>query len=390
MASRSLEYVGVKDVDGTMFTNDMEHGRGTPAALAAAHFVRDFYRNKNGIFAVATAQSTEMLMSSKSFEASVQRGFSRPRPLLGGVPGDRFYVRPEDIPCRVPFTDADAIMSMGTGCHVRRQKGWYAENVAYRKRLGLKWRAGVLRLLDMMNENGVDNLRQYFAPIEFEENYRLGKTDVMPLEFRIQFEFVNAETKNIVKGRIEAALTGLIQLSEIKGITNEMFTQIISQYGDILRNLRIVDESDPLKNKFQFYLMPRYAAKEEMIDEMLAVLTQGQMIGNLLIAGDMPPDLLAGCFAGRALSATFLLVGGSPVSPYLTRDDPHFGMPYAGERLQWMTDELMATKRPGFEVLHRAGIPARMVVIGDIAYPGTTGPETIAAFLKDEHKPRIH
>ena len=43
----------------------------------------------------------------------------------------------------------------------------------------------------------------------------------------------------------------------------------------------------------------------------------------------------------------------------------------------------------GFEILERANVPMRLFVNGDVAYPGLTGPETIAAFLKDEKRPAL-
>jgi len=387
MGKSKLGHVGVLDVDGTMMTKKMERYGASPEELEDAQFVRHYF-DENGVFTVASAQTREMLKSNASFNTSVQkRGFSRPRPLLGGVPGARFYVHPESIACRVPFTDAAAIMSMGTGCSFRQTDGSYTENLSYTKRLGKNWRKNAFSLLELLAEGGLKDFEDYLADIESEQNYIDGKTDVAPLEYRIQFEFENEETKNVVKNKIQAGVLGLRELARIKSITTAHLSSIMKDFGDILFNLRIVDESNPLLKRYQFYLMPRYAAKEEMIDETLALLSKGEMIENLLIAGDMPPDLRAGCYAGRALQATFLLVGGSPVSPYINRECPEFGQPYAGESLRFITEALTKTDRDGFEILSRAGVPFRMIVNGDVAYPGLVGPRTIAAFLKDEKKP---
>lgn len=383
METPDLGYVGVLDVDGTMMTDDMQNGRATPEALAAAHFVRD-YLDDNGTFTVASAQTAEMLMSCAYHEESVRNGFTRLRPLLGGKPGKRTYVKPETIDCRVPFTDPKAIMSMGTGCHFLQPDGWYREHRAYKRRLGINWRADALNFVRLVRNPLQEDYERYLAPIESEENYRAGRTDVMPLEYRIQFVFKDRATKDRVKNEMQKALLGLRQIAP------KPRESLVEEFGDIHLNLRIVDESDESVGKLQFYLMPRYASKEEMVDETLAILSRGEMIEDLLIAGDQYPDLRAGCYAGRALRATFLLVGGSPLSPYFDRADSRFGLQHVGENLRFITDNLNPTGRPGFEMLERAGVPMRMFVNGAVAYPGLTGPETIAAFLKDRNKPVLY
>lgn len=389
METPSLGYVGVFDVDGTLYPKDMAEGRHTPEALAAAQFVREYF-DQNGTFTVASAQTAEMLMSSESYEASVRNGFTRLRPLLGGKPMKRFYVKPETIATRLPFTDAAAIMSMGTGCHFRHPEGWYHEHPSNKRSLGINWRANALNLLRLVRDPLRDDFARHFASIEFEENYRAGKTDVMPLEYRIQFEFKDRTTKDRIKNELQSTIRGLRQIASLNGITSVHTHALVEEFGDILFNLRIVDESDEACGKFQFYLMPYYASKEEMVDDTLALLSRGERIENLLIAGDMPPDLRAGCYAGRARRTTFLLVGGSPLAPYLDRADPRFGQLHAGESMRFISDNLIPTDRPGFEVLERAGVPSRMFVNGSVAYPGLSAPETIAAFLKDPRKPVLY
>lgn len=386
METPSLGFVGVFDVDGTLLTKAMEDGTETPESLAAAQFVRD-YVDDNGTFTVASAQTAEMLMSSDYHETSVRNGFTRLPPLLGGKSGKRFYVKPETIAFRVPFTDPKAIMSMGTGCHFLQPDGWYREHRTYKRRLGLNWRENALKFVRLIRNPLKEDFERYLAPIESEENYRKGLTDVMPLEYRIQFVFKDRGTKDRVKNEIQAALLGLQQISRLSGITLANSESLVEEFGDILHNLRIVDESDDNVGKFQFYLMPKYASKEEMVDETLAILSHGEMIEDLLIAGDQFPDLRAGCYAGRALRATFLLVGGSPLAPHFDREDARFGQQHVGGDVRFITNNLSPSQRPGFEMLERAGVPMRMFVNGSVAYPGLSAPETIAAFLKDSNKP---
>lgn len=370
----SCSYIGVFDVDGTLYTR-----KPTASEIEAATFVRAYFSRPRHRFTVASAQTAEMLMSRASYEASARRGFKRPLPKIGGSPGRRRYVAPEGQRGRLPFTDADAIMSMGTGCFFRKRDGSYVENAGFRRRLGASWRKDVLEFLKLVN----DETERYFADIESVSNYRSGVTDVYPLEYRVQFCFPDVETKNRVKNRILSTLLGLRQIEEVAPGTD------IGTSLALLGNLRVVDESRPHEGHYQFYLMPRFASKEDMVDEMLSLMMRGQMIDRLLIAGDMPPDLRVGCFSGRAVEAAFLLVGGSPLSPFLNRASDQFGKEYAGEDMRWLTNNLSSTKRPGFEVFSRAGEPSRLVVNGDIAYPGTTAAETIAAFLKDPEVPKL-
>jgi hypothetical protein len=74
---------------------------------------------------------------------------------------------------------------------------------------------------------------------------------------------------------------------------------------------------------------------------------------------------------------TFLLVGGSPLSKYLTDDSKTF----ANENLQEIKRNVIPTKIKGFYQYNTANQLPKIVIIGDQAFPGTKGPETILAYL---------
>lgn len=394
MVLKKRKRVAVLDVDGTMMRKDMKDNGGTPEELAAARYVREYFERHGWVYTIATAQTVEMIMSQATYEASVTRGFKRPRPNLGGIPGNRTYVPPEGFPCRASFTDPDIIMSMGTGCYPRLSDG-YVEDIGFKKKLGLRWREGAIKLLRLASEEGAEDLMRYLAPIESEENYHAGITDVFPLDYRIQLEFndpsaspeENEYRKNAAKFRIQSMVRELRNFLTLPGISDTDRKEILDDFGDIIDNLRVGDESRPPENHFQNYLMPELASKRDMVDDQLAKLSQGDMLDSLVIAGDMTPDLEAGCLAGNAKDSLFILVGGSPLSPYFRRGSNHFGMGYAGESLDWMHENLVQTEREGFELFKQPGRPDRLVIFGDIAYPGRIGPETIEACIKDQECP---
>jgi len=352
-----------------------------------------------------TAQTAEMVMSSKSYAASVERGFKRRKPMLGGRRGARFYVAPETLPERTSFTDPDLIMSLGTGIHEPVADGAYLVDRTFEKSLGGEdWREAALLMerhatasdsCYFPNEEDRLDLRDYLSDIESVENYEAGITDVMPLEYRLQFEFTggtpqqNLLRKERAKSLLRRTAEGLEYLSKLKGAGIER-TEIIREFGAMLGNFEIHDESTPDLTRCLFYGTPRLASKEHMLNRGLSRLSGGAVIEDLLIAGDMPPDLRAGCFSGQAERATFLLVGGSPLSPFLRPGTNARGQLYAGESFEWLLERLAATDRPGYGAFRTDDGSFRRVVIGAMAYPGTIGPETIEAYIEDEYRVSLH
>lgn len=396
MRKHEKGFVGVFDIDGTLL-----RANPTPREIIAANCVRRFVSSR-GAFTVATAQTAEMIMSSKAYAASVARGFKRRRPMLGRQEdGTRYYRAPETMPERHAFTDPDLIMSLGTGVHFPVADYAYLVDRVFENSLGGEsWREAALRMERYATEseasyypNEEDRLdfRDYLSTIESIENYEAGVTDVMPLEYRLQFEFKdgtpqeNLLKKERAKSALRRTAEGLEYLSKLKGAGIE-HTEIIRAFGAILGNFEIQDESSQDLSRCLFYGTPRLASKEHMVNRGLSRLAGDDEIDDLLIAGDMPPDLRAGCFSGKATRATFLLVGGSPLSPFLRPGVNDRSKLYAGESFEWLLSRLVATDRPGFGAFRTDDGSFRRVIIGDMAYEGTKGPETIRAYLEDEYR----
>lgn len=394
-----LKYVLVSDIDGSMMTWRMEHEGATPTELAAQWFIRNFF-DRNGLFGVATAQTIEMLLSSGAFARSAER-IMRPLPFLkvdtvDGNPTKKVYsyVHPERIACRQAYTDPDFVLSMGTGIFPRRSSGKYAPDKRFKKRLRREWRRSLLALLHAMGlpSWGSTNFIKHLGDIDSEEKYYRRETNVFPNDYRLQLKFAdpklsrkqNEEQKNRAKGLIQSTVTELSNLVRKEGTVPESErTSILAQFGGVLDNLLVVDESRPSKNRFMIYLMALLASKEAMSDEYLKQLSKKGRIKYLFFFGDMPPDLLMGCRSGDADNIVFVLAGGSELTPYLTRGSPEYGKPYAGESLKWLIECLTPTGRPGIEIFQEEGRPSRTVIIGDILYPGLVGPETLAAYLQE-------
>lgn len=373
--------VCVSDVDGTLYLPDQ-----TDYQTACARRVRDFI-DDHGTFAVATAQTVEMCLSEASYNASRDRGFARPQPLLRKDPdGLRSYVAPESIPSRIPFTDPTMVMSMGTSSYLRHADGYYATIADEEEERRQNWRPAVLKMLAMMSEAGQGNLIDHLASIEHEDNYWQRKTDVYPLEGRIQLEFKDEHQKNRAKWQVMAFLR---QLEYIARWDSEslasMRDEVLNDYSAVLRNIRIVDESKPDLGKFQFYITLRDETKERMVDKGLKYLSADDSIDDLLIFGDQLPDLRAGCYAGDACRSAFLLVTGSPLAPYLRPGTNYYGSAYAGEDISWIRKRMVSSEKPGYFSFKAPGRRVREIVIGDVAYPGLPGPESIAAYLADRY-----
>ncbi|KND47205.1 MAG: hypothetical protein AB199_02130 [Parcubacteria bacterium C7867-004] len=385
MTGTGLEFVAVCDVDGTLMTSHP-----IPSEIRAANRVRNFF-DARGTFMVATAQTPEMLMSETLYLASVAAGFTRPVPLLGKrEDGSRNYIAPETIACRRSFTDPDVIMSMGTGSYSRNGRtGPYIESGSLRSHLG--WREAAYKMFALADLPSKDDPSAFLAAIESEQNYRDGKTDVFPLPYRFQFEFCdpivsleeNKRRMSAVKEFIGEMADSYRWASESDRITDAQREELIGEFKPIMDSILIVDESRPSDNRLQFYMMPPEASKENLIEFELAKLAGSGTIEHLLIAGDMPPDLRAGCLAGTATHAVFVLAGGSPLVPYLSQSSNLFGIDYGSVSLQWIRDRLRPTNREGFVEFMADNRPPRTIVLGELAYPATRGPETIDSFVQE-------
>lgn len=387
--SHGLEFVLVSDIDGSLMTKRMEEKGATASELRAQRRIRDRATGAGRRFGVATAQTVEMLLSRRTFVRSEEQ-IKRPSPFLQyhQEEGRYTYVDPESIACRTAFTDPDFVLSMGTGIFAKNADGTFSPYKPFMRKLRPGWRKSLLALLYALPIWGSSDFTAHLADIDSEANYYRRLTNVFPNDYRLQLTFndpersrtENEDLKNQAKYLLESMveqLSGMVH-GEIPGSER---ASLLAEYGAAFDNLLIVDESRPAANHFMIYLMALLASKDAMADEYLKHVAGRGRIKDLVFFGDMPPDLRMGCMSGDARRVAFVLAGGSPIAPHLTRGNDAFGKPYAGESLKWLTDCLIPTDRPGIETFKRRGFPARTIVIGDALYPGLVGPETLAAYL---------
>lgn len=387
-------FVCLSDIDGTMLRKYP-----TRSEISAANAVRRFV-NQCGTFGVVTAQAPEMCMSSGAYAASVlYGGFKRTRPQLKLEDGRYVYHPPELFEERQAFTDPDLIMSLGTGNHYRNASGFYSLDRGFDTLLGgVDWRPSAKRAVQNASEAmraerpaQAINLESYYSSIEDPASYETGLKDVMPLEYRLQFEFQleNAEENLHLKERAKVSLVSAIEGLEFaskleKGIE---LAELFREFKPILNNFVITDESSPERNRLLFYGTPRLATKEHMVNRALTRMFGNETVEDLLIAGDMPPDIRTGMNPNDPVKRkSFLLVGGSPLSEYLVPGTNEPNRLYAGESFRWLHQILEPVERAGFGQLKTEDGKEIRFINGAIAYPGTLGPETIKAYLEDEYR----
>lgn len=320
-----------------------------------------------GTLIFSTARTPELCMSSTAYEASKSHGFNRPEP---HVPknelGKRYFKPLELIEEFNGLLDPDAILSMGTGMFIRTGDG-YAEDKSYLAKLNVfpEWKAMALDLLEYIDEGDV---LKYLSKIEHPHMYETRDIDITSLPFRIQLDFPELELKMNVVNRIEEVAESYHVLSSIA------------------RNCVFVDESNPEKGRYTVYLLPLEAPKEKGLEYFLsncAFVSEVPLSEvSLLLTGDTLTDFKSGCIAGAQTQGTFILVGGSRLAPLF---DGSYPESFAGVDIQWLWNSLHETERPGFFVFNNGNNPPRIIIVGDMAYPGTIGPETILAYMKEHN-----
>jgi len=201
---------------------------------------------------------------------------------------------------------------------------------------------------------------------------------VEPLKFRIQLDFYGRDAV------------------EEKYRVLRLVQQACSKNPRLLNRIEGVDESkpndaEPDKSRATLYLMPPDARKEHMLNRAFAqsctearVPTSGM---NILIAGDTLTDFYSGCYAGWDANVVSIIVGGSRLAKCIEEKAN-----FAGVDLRRLHNALKPTERPGIysfdNPLMRGGWTKygrqRKIILGDAAYPGTIGAETILAYLEDK------
>lgn len=353
---RTTQHLSCFDIDGTL----------TGGSEGALEEVRT-RAERAGALVFSTARTPELCWSSSAYEASRLNGFNRPEPRIPKNELGKRYFKPLELQEEFNnLLDPDAVLSLGTGIWLRTDEG-YTEDKSYAAKLTAfpDWRRAALDLLQYIDEGDVV---RFLSKIDHPHMYETRDIDVSILPFRIKLEFPTLEAKLAVGDRIAEVAKSYHALSSIA------------------RNIECVDESNLEQDRYILYLLPLSAPKEKSLQHFLSNIHTVSDVPpsdiSLLLTGDTLTDMKAGCLAGADTQGTFILVGGSQLA---TLFDGSYPEAFAGVSMQWLWNSLQETERPGFFIFKQNNTIPRIIVVGDLAYPGTKGPETILEYMKEHN-----
>ena len=362
LAKHKTARIAFLDIDNTLTGSSTEDTNQVRAKLKSLGYAVCF----------VTARTEEALMSEDAYLQSKALGFSRPRPHLMHVDGKRKYADPRD--CEpTGLIDPDVIAgSTGTNIFLRQESGGFTQDLDYREKLGIcseHFRESVLNFIRILNRN---KKMCTVASIEDKENYKKGITDVFPSEFRVSVEFENINDKKLFA-------------ETLKSIKKGKNARIISRFLDheIISKIKFTADGYGKVGKIRGYITPTYADKGASVDQILSMVEKYASIDRsqmeLLFAGDAFPDLSMGLNAGLGTRAKFILVGGSRLSSYLTQQEI---WDFAGEGLRVIKERLFPTAQQGYYSYTTDDSLSREVIIADLAYANTQGPQSILRFFQ--------
>lgn len=142
---------------------------------------------------------------------------------------------------------------------------------------------------------------------------------------------------------------------------------------DLIAQLRILDTQSVFhfaRETRNFFITPAHTSKEDGVNQVITTLTHTFHVPShdlhTLFAGDTAVEVPMGFESGANTQAIFLIPGGAPLA-----------------------HELNLTKNESYarlsEGVYRDPKTARKVIVGDEAFPGTVGPQTLIAWLHQAH-----
>lgn len=303
------------DIDSTM-TGSIESTNATRNKLEKLGYV----------IVYVTARTEEMLMTSNSYQMSLEMGFTRPMPKLGRKADEYIYIPIEQIESQ-GLLDPDIIAaSSGTKLYIKQKAGGYLSDNDFHKKLEVNrnWRKKAKDLVEKYNET---SRKAYFALYENPKNYIKGLTNVYPPAYRITVMFQSAKIKN-----------------EFRSFIKNTFK---SENG--FTNIRLTDDSEPTKDLHQLHITPRNGSKTKAVDHIISQICELLKIKrsdlHVLIAGDGHADFHMGMFSARGTCATFLLPGGSRLMPALRCKNSHPEL--LDDALESLKSQIQASKKKG-------------------------------------------
>lgn len=381
------------DIDSTMSGNP-----------ETAQLVREELKKQGFVVIFITSRTEEMVMSKTAYEKSRQMGFLRPKPkLFKGTDGRMEAKFADELPEFAGLYDSDIISgSTGNTMLLKQEDGGYKKDEVFAEQMrddSRSWREKTLRLLSAIDSEG-----KLFTltPVDTQGNFEKGDVDVFPPDFRIQLNINNgkAVTENSTTGATDYAIP-TTQEAQQKGLENKL--KILEEFKKLrfdisvpeevrheLTNIKVTDDSNPEKGRYSLYLTPNRGWKANAAEYITTQITNelsdlGIQKGDLhlLIAGDSLPDVGMGLEGGLGTDAEFLIAGGSRLTDLFsgrTRD-------FAGRDLSMLLKRLHEVQGEKGKYTFKTPLVKneRGVIIGDLAFPGTTGPDTILAYLNQKY-----
>lgn len=314
---------------------------------------------------LVTARTEEGVMSKRQYNLSTRFGFSRPKPKLSKTNNQFCYIDP--LMCEPQeIIDPDIIAgSTGTAIVLRQFEGGYAKDEDFEKKLPLSshyFREHVFRIMSYANKDASVVMP---APIEYKGNYEKGISNVAPSDFRVSITFQEMADKKLF----------LYALGKLK--SNESLCKKYKISPTVVEKVRLSTDGHCDRGKYRGYIIPSHGGKTRSADHIISSvckevgIERGQI--ETLFAGDAFPDLKMGLYAGLGTVAKFVLVGGSRMTNYLVKKEH---TDFAGEELSEIKKSLRPTKREGYYQF-QFGDMLRTVILGDIAFKNTIGPQSL-------------
>lgn len=301
--------------------------------------VRDLLESHGYVIAVVTNRTSEICISWEERGKSSPQAQSRP-PAKFRFPNPQLYqtIDPREVPELSGLIDTDIIAStLGTELVLKQASGGYQVDNTYVKRLPASpenWHAKVGQLLRECANQGV----------EFSLHHPL---DVAPTPLRIEAITKNRQQRDL----LVEALTQ-VNTPTFLHITYDNLTVIVT---------------------------PAQVSKEDAVNHLVQMVTQLTPVPpqnlHVFFAGDSVADQLMGFSSAPGTQATFLIPGGA----YLA--DELGSKKFAGLKTQMTKTRNGATLPAGIYWFPKT---SRYIVIGDEAFPGTVGPETLIAYLSQD------
>lgn len=358
------------DIDGTL-SSYSDHP--PDAELEARREIREILETYGG-YVLTTARTPELCMSEGALAASRKAGFSRLEPKCSTENGRRVCRPLSTMRKYAHLADPDAIHSIGEGIWIRRNGAYYPDKEYYARYKVERehWKRSVRLLLEYVD---ADNLiRGGFSHLEEPDNYKNGLADVQEVECRFEITAKpgvdGCEWKKLVRERIR----------RYRACTKE------ASLARIARSIEFIDESNPVKGRYQLYLVPhKRLTKEGAFNHVLRRVAHATGIPTeeftTLSAGDRMPDLRAGLFGGNR--GFFILAGGSVLTDYLVGSKR--GQDFAGQSLAAIVRRLIPVEgRKGWYLFYMFGMThPRVVIIADEAVKGgKTDAESVLEVVK--------